>query len=103
MIFAGTAGTVTVSGTVTPNAGMTFSTTGYTISGGTAIALGGATAAANTITTDSAVTATISTPLSGSNGLTKAGAGILIWTPATRSPVASTSTPARFASIIPAR
>ena len=57
---------------------MTFSTTGYTISGGTAIALGGATAAANTITTDSAATATISTPLSGSNGLTKAGAGILI-------------------------
>jgi autotransporter-associated beta strand protein len=76
-IFAGTAGTVTISGTVTPNAGLQFQTTGYTLTGGT-LTLGGANQAANTITTDSGVTATISSVIAGSNGMTKAGAGTLI-------------------------
>lgn len=76
--FGGTtSGTVTVIDTVNANNGIQFNTTGYVVSGGT-INLGGASALANTIATDSGVTATISSILSGSNGLTKAGAGTLI-------------------------
>jgi autotransporter-associated beta strand protein len=72
-----TAGTVTVSGTVAPEAGLNFTTTGYTVTGGT-INLAGANATANTITTNTSVTATISSNMTGSNGMTKAGAGNLI-------------------------
>ncbi len=76
IIFDGTSGTVTVSGTVAPQAGMTFNTTGYTLTGGT-IQLAGASPAANTITTDVGVTSTIESTLTGSNGLTKSGSGTL--------------------------
>jgi fibronectin-binding autotransporter adhesin len=77
--FEGTGGVVTVSGTVAPAAGFTVSTSGYSFSGGTAINLAGSTIAANTITVDSAATSVvISTPLNGSNGLTKDGGGSLI-------------------------
>jgi autotransporter-associated beta strand protein len=74
-----TAGTVTVSGTVAPEAGLNFTTTGYTVTGGT-INLAGANATANTITTNTSVTATIESNLTGSNGMTKAGAGNLVLT-----------------------
>jgi len=75
--FGGTtSGTVTVSGTVAPEAGINFTTTGYTVTGGT-INLAGGNVTANTITTNSSVTATIESTLTGSNGLTKAGAGTL--------------------------
>ena len=75
--FGGTAGTVTVSGSVSAGAGLGFSTDGYTITGGTSISLSGANAAANTITTDANVGATIDSALAGSAGMTKAGAGSL--------------------------
>ena len=77
LIFAGTAGTVTVSGGVSPDAGMQFSTTGYTLESST-ITLSGANAGANTVTTDADVSTTISSELAGANGFTKAGAGTLI-------------------------
>lgn len=77
LIFADTAGTVTVSGGVTVSNGMTFQTTGYDLQGST-ITLAGATAANNAITTDTGVATTISSELAGTTGMTKAGAGSLI-------------------------
>jgi autotransporter-associated beta strand protein len=76
LIFADTAGTVTVSNGVSAAAGLQFATNGYTVTGST-ITLAGADAASNTITTDAGVTATIDSQLSGTAGLTKAGAGTL--------------------------
>ena len=75
--FTGSAGTVTVTDTVTANAGLSFATTGYTLTGGT-ISLGGADAAANTITTAAGTATTITSTLVGANGLTKAGPGTLV-------------------------
>jgi len=74
-IFAGTAGTVTVD-TVTASGGIQFSTTGYTLTGGT-LTLDGVDIEANTITTDASVGATINSILAGTAGLTKAGNGTL--------------------------
>ena len=77
LIFGNNAGTVTVAGGgVTVDAGMQFSTDAYSVTGG-AIALAGANAAANTITTDASVGTTIDSVLTGSAGMTKAGAGTL--------------------------
>jgi autotransporter-associated beta strand protein len=75
--FGGTAGTVTLSGSVSAAAGLGFSVGGYTITGGTSISLNGANASANTITTDANVGATINSVLAGSAGMTKAGGGTL--------------------------
>jgi len=74
--FGGSAGAVDVN-TVSADAGIKFTTTGYTLSGGT-ITFGGASEAVNTIETDEPVTATISSTLAGSAGLTKEGSGILV-------------------------
>jgi autotransporter-associated beta strand protein len=76
--FVGTSDTVTV-GTVTAGRGMTFGTTGYTLTGGT-ITLSGSPSSLNTITTgtDTSFTAAIDSVLAGSAGLTKAGAGTLV-------------------------
>ena len=72
-VFGGTAGTVTIAaGGVTAN-DITFNTTGYTLSGGT-LTLNGTTP---TLTAGSGITATISSVIAGSAGLTKAGAGTL--------------------------
>jgi autotransporter-associated beta strand protein len=71
--FGGTAGTVTISGTVDALSGLTFETTGYTLTSGT-ITLAGASAADNTISVSTG-TATINSVLAGSTGLTKAGSG----------------------------
>jgi autotransporter-associated beta strand protein len=77
LIFGNNAGTVTVAGGgVTVDAGMQFSTDAYSVTGG-AIALAGANAAANTITTDASVGTTIDSVLTGSAGMTKAGTGTL--------------------------
>ncbi len=79
-IFGGTGDTVTVLGTVAAAAGMEFQSTGYTVTGGDAINLTGASPAVNTVSTASDVTATIATNITGSNGMTKAGPGTLILT-----------------------
>lgn len=71
-LFGGTAGTVTVSGTVAVG-GAAFNTTDYTLTGGT-LALSGATP---TFTTDAGVSATISSAISGTATLVKSGAGTL--------------------------
>ena len=77
LIFADTAGTVTVSGGVTVSNGMTFQTTGYDVQGST-ITLAGNSAANNNITADTGVTTTVSSELAGTTGMTKGGAGTLI-------------------------
>lgn len=64
--------TVTVSGTQNIN-GLTFNTTGYTLSGGTLN-----TTAATTLTADANVSATVSSVISGSNAITKAGDGTVV-------------------------
>jgi autotransporter-associated beta strand protein len=73
--FAGTAGTVTVSGTVQVHNGLRFETDGYSVTGGT-ISLAGASSANNTIAITTGST-TINSTLSGSTGLTKSGSGTL--------------------------
>jgi len=80
LYFTDAAGTVTVNGTVTADAGLKLETTGYDLVAGAStpnINLAGATPAANTVTTDPGVTATIGVDLTGSNGMTKAGTGTL--------------------------
>ncbi len=71
VVFAGTAGTVTLTG---PKAvtSMQFKSSGYTIAGSTL------TLVAPTITTDAGVAATITSSIAGSNGLIKNGPGTLI-------------------------
>jgi autotransporter-associated beta strand protein len=74
--FAGASGGAVSVGTVSASQGIQFSTTGYTLSSGS-ITLSGASSTLNTITTDTGVSAEISTPLTGTNGAYKAGAGTL--------------------------
>lgn len=76
VVFAGTAGTVTLGEAISVASGLQFSTTSYILTDST-LTLSGANLAANTITVDSAVSATISSVIAGSNGLTKSGAGTL--------------------------
>ena len=64
---------------ITASRGLVFETSDYTLASGT-ITLDAASAAANTITTDDGVTATIGSVLAGSNGLSKAGNGTLVLT-----------------------
>lgn len=73
-VFEGTAGPVTVDGTLTPST-LTFNADGYTLGGTGALALVGAA----TIITSSG-TATIDALMTGSNGLTKQGSGTLVLT-----------------------
>ncbi len=75
VIFAGTAGTVTVNGAVQAQGGITFATDGYTLASGT-IGLG----ATNSITTNTGVNATIGSSLTGTSGMTKLGTGNLTLT-----------------------
>jgi autotransporter-associated beta strand protein len=81
LIFSGAAGTVTLDGTVSVAAGLQFLTTGYIVVAGAStpsLSLTGANAAANSISVDSGKTTTISAAITGTTGLTKDGAGILI-------------------------
>ena len=71
--FSGTAGTVTLSGTLNANC-LQFLSTGYTLQSGT-LALNGT---APTLTTASGVSATIGSTVAGSVGLIKNGVGSLI-------------------------
>lgn len=70
-IFGATAGTVSVAAGGITAANVTFNTTGYTVQNNTL------TVGAGSITTAPGVTATISSNITGTNGLTKAGAGTL--------------------------
>jgi fibronectin-binding autotransporter adhesin len=75
--FTGTAGTVTVGGTVDTYNGLNFdpaSGNTYTLTSGT-INLAGSSPSANAITVATGDTAIISTILAGSNGMTKNGTG----------------------------
>jgi len=69
--FGGTAGTVNINGVVNADSGLNFETDGYVVTGGT-LTLG-----ASSITTGTGVTATISSVISGSAGLSKLGDGTL--------------------------
>jgi autotransporter-associated beta strand protein len=73
--FNGTAGTVTVNGTVTTHAGLRFDSPAYRLTSGT-IALSGANATANTIHAFTGNT-TIDSVLTGNAGLVKSGSGNL--------------------------
>ena len=74
-VFGGTAGTVTVSGTINVHH-INFNTTGYNFTGGT-LSLQGVTP---TITANGGVTATIASVFAGTAGLGKAGAGTIVLT-----------------------
>ena len=72
-VFAGSAGTVTL-GTGITASGLTFNTTGYTVTGNTLTLAGGAGA----ISIGSGATDTVSSVIAGSVGLTLSGGGILV-------------------------
>ncbi len=74
-VFAGTAGTVTLSTGVTVH-NLQFDTTGYIVTGNT-LTLGGVSPTASVV---SGGTATIGSILAGTNGLTQAGPGTLVLT-----------------------
>ena len=74
-VFAGTPGTVTVSGTVTTDRGLQFDSNGYLLTGGT-IALGGA--LPSITVSKPGQSATIASILSGTAGVAKNGPGTLI-------------------------
>jgi autotransporter-associated beta strand protein len=73
--FAGMAGTVTINGTVEARSGLRFETD-YTLTSGTLL-LAGSNASANAITVTNGTT-TVSSTISGSNGLVKSGEGSLL-------------------------
>jgi len=80
LIFNSPAGTVTINGTVAAADGCMFNTDGYTLVPGTStpnLNLAGLNAAANTLTVITG-TNTISAPVTGSTGMTKAGSGTLV-------------------------
>jgi autotransporter-associated beta strand protein len=73
--FGGAAGTVTLEAP-SAAAGLVFTTSGYTLSGGT-LALTGPSIDANLLSVAAGGTATITSPITGFAGLTKGGAGRL--------------------------
>jgi autotransporter-associated beta strand protein len=75
-VFSGTAASVTVD-SISASKGVQFVSTGYLLNGGT-LTLSGVDSVANSITTDSGVTAEISSTLAGTTGMTKSGAGTLV-------------------------
>ncbi|UHC20226.1 autotransporter-associated beta strand repeat-containing protein (plasmid) [Methylobacterium currus] len=78
-IFAGTAGTVTVSGATPPQtAGMEFLSDGYTVTGGSIALTVFSAGTAPKILTETGVTATIASALTGTDGLEKTSAGTLV-------------------------
>ena len=72
--FAGSNGTVTVASPVTAG-GLTFTTPGYTLTGGNPVTLVGATP---TITVPTGAATTIGCMLAGTNGLVESGSGTLV-------------------------
>ena len=80
-MFTGSAGTVTVDGDISFQ-GLQFSTTGYTLTGGTLTMTGDPVGnpAASFVNVDGGVTTTIASTLAGTGGLEKLGAGTLTLT-----------------------
>ncbi|MGK6353839.1 autotransporter-associated beta strand repeat-containing protein [Sphingomonas sp. DT-207] len=74
-IFGGTAGTVTLGVPITAH-NLTFNIAGYTLTGNT-LTLSGTTTPTISVNTAVTGTATISSVLAGTNGLTKTGGGVL--------------------------
>jgi autotransporter-associated beta strand protein len=72
--FAGSAGTVTLGEAITA-AGLTFTSDGYTVTGGTLTLSGGG--AANVANVGSGLSATLASGLSAADGIEKTGAGTL--------------------------
>ena len=73
--FAGTAGAVTVSG-MPDMGGLTFTTDGYTLSGGTLNGM----ASINTLTAGAGINATVGSVLAGTTAFDKAGVGVITLT-----------------------
>ncbi len=80
-VFTGSAGTVTVDGDISFQ-GLQFSTTGYTLTGGTLTMTGDPVGnpAASFVNVDGGVTTTIASTLAGTGGLEKLGGGTLTLT-----------------------
>lgn len=76
LVFRGTGGAVNVDGTVSPRSGLRFDSSGYALTGGT-IQMQGGSAAVNTVAVDPGISASVGSIVSGSNGMTKTGAGSL--------------------------
>jgi fibronectin-binding autotransporter adhesin len=77
-VFGSPAGTVVVdAGGISAAKGLEFAADGYVVSGGT-LTLSGGSAADNTITVGSGMSTTVSAPVAGSAGITKAGSGTLV-------------------------
>ncbi len=72
--FAGPAGAVTITGTATAAAGLTFAETGYAVSGGTLLLAG----SENLLVVNPGITAGINSVVAGTSGFTKAGQGTLV-------------------------
>ncbi len=87
-VFGGTAGTVSLAAAGVTASGLTFDVSGYTIQSNT-LTLAGATPSIRVTT--AAHSATISSTLAGSTGLTKSGAGILNITGTNSSNIGATS------------
>ena len=77
--FDATAGTVTVSGTVTAANGLNFVTDGYTVTGDT-LALTAANRATNAVNVAAGATVTFAGPLTADNGFSKTGSGRMLVT-----------------------
>ena len=75
LVFGGSAGTVAVTGSQAVGAGMTFTTDGYTLTGGTLSFTGSQ--AANTVNVLAGGSATLAATISGAGGMTKSGEGTL--------------------------
>ena len=75
VVFGGSAGTVAVTGAQSIGGGMTFTTDGYTLTGGTLSFTGSP--AANTVHVLAGGSATLAATISGTGGITKNGDGTL--------------------------
>jgi fibronectin-binding autotransporter adhesin len=79
VVFAGTAGTVNIASIISANSGIQITADNYVITGGTLNI--GSNPSTNFINVGGSNTATVNSQISGSNGLTKSGTGILVVNP----------------------